>query len=123
MSPPTQPQLTSQQQHAIVAQWFATNQAAIDQAVLAALDRVDGLSEALTDPDSTGLEAVRQKVEGLITAARAVLPAYMGESFELAFATSSAGLRETLRAQSESICFENLDFYIDALLRRSGLLN
>jgi hypothetical protein len=113
MQPPPSPQV-------LLAQWIAANQARIDAAVLEALRNVDGVSNALMDPDAEGAERTRQKVDGLLNAARAVLPETMGESFERHFAGESAPLRTALKEQAESICRDQLQTYIDALVDQYG---
>ncbi len=69
--------LTSEECAAIASDWVNENWQNIQDARLDALERVDGVSEALTDPDAQGDEAIRQKIDGLITAANAVLPEYV----------------------------------------------
>lgn len=110
--------LNSEERAAIASDWVNENWQNIQDARLDALERVDGVSEALTDPDAQGDEAIRQKIDGLITAANAVLPEYVADALVQRCAPETEQLRQTLRRLAESIARENLSIYTIALIER-----
>lgn len=102
-------------------EWIAENQSRITDAVLAAFSRIDGVSEAMTDIGVLGAERVRQKIVGLITAAHAVLPEFIGEAFAHEFSEVTDPLAPSLKTATEAIAANRRAEFIDLLIQRHGL--
>lgn len=110
--------LTTEQERAIIDAWFAEYGPKISEAVVDALNRLDGVADALTDIDAAGFELARQKVQAIILCADAVAAQYLSESFGRMFAASSDGLRATLMEMSMIIYKTDPAPFVDALIRR-----
>ena len=108
--------MTEQEKSEIFDEWVCENQPRITAATIAALRKVDGVSEAMTDPDASGLEARKIKVEAVITASHAVLAEYIGEEFDREFSSVDNGFRIQLKQNSELAAREHLSNFIDLLL-------
>ena len=96
--------------------WIAQNQGRITRAILTAFKKVDGVSEALTDIDVTGDEKTKQKIEGLITAARGVLAEYTADAFEEEFTDQHADVRDALKRNSRSIVHGRKEEFVTLLV-------
>lgn len=103
-----------------LAKWIQENQTRITKCVLDAMRRVDGVSDALTDPGIADAEARRQKIDGLVTAGRAVLAEYVGEEFDKEFWQSSPELRSALKRNAELAVRESQKVFVDLLVQKYG---
>lgn len=100
----------------VFSDWLSANQLRITTAVLSAMARIAGVSDALVDPHVAGEEERKQRVEALITSSHALLADFVAEEFGKAFADARESLRGELRTQAGSIVREDMDTYVEMLL-------
>ena len=100
-------------------EWIEENQQGITTAVLAAFSKINDVSEAMTDIDVHGATYVQQKIDGLITAAHAVLPEFIREAFENEFSTVREPIiASALKKATELIARERRSEFIRMLIER-----
>ena len=105
-----------------IQEWITSHALDITLGVQLGMLDVDGVSEALTDPNAEGAEAVAQKVNGIVFAARSVLPDYIANRVVERCAPDTDADASVLRTLAYEIAAEpeNLAVFIQYMIENYG---